>query len=259
MKIIIKLTFILMSINIFSQKIDSIRVNVDLTNYKEKANLNLKERYNYTLTKLDSLKILFEPYKVNTLTSYYVDSLVVKSIPKFTFKEDTKLCRKKNIVNYIDFNNIFENQYYNIYYDNRIVMNTMFIVDNKYSMINLSLIENDFKDPSYFGGLQGYLMKLQLERIGFVFMIKGIGDAYFISEDNKIFAIYNPDNNGNYDKMEINEFIGKVIGKKKLNLVLKGKHISTIHTDKLNKKGFFKKFFDNGYFDKNYNFLFNVY
>lgn len=259
MKIIFRFAVILISINMYCQGIDSIRVNVDLTNYKEKASLNLKDRYEYTLANLDSINFLFDFEKFISLTSYKIDSLDAISIPLFALKENTKLCSKKNIVNYINFNNIFENQYYNIYNNKRIILNTRFVEKDKRNISNFPLIEADFKNPSFFGGLHGYLMKLQLEKKGFVFMIKGFGDAYFIYEDNKIYAIYNPDNNGNFEKTEINEFIGKVIGKKKLNFVLKGKHISTIYTEKFNKNGFIKKVFNYRYFDKNYNFLFNIY
>lgn len=255
----LKLTFILISLNMYCQNIDTIRVNVDLTNYKAKVSLNLKDRYDYTLANLDSINFLFDFEKFISLTSYKIDSLDVISIPLFALKKNTKLCSKKNIVNYIDFNNIFENQYYNIYNNKSIILNTRFVEKDKRNISNFPLIEADFKDPTYIGGLHGYLMKLQFEGNRFVFMIDGFGDAYFTSEDNKIYAIYNPDNNGNYDKMEINEFIAKVIGKKKLNLVLKGKHISTIYTDKFDENGFVKKVFNYRYFDKNYNFLFNIY
>ena len=234
----------------YCQSFDSIKINVDLTSYKVKANLNLKERYKYTCDNLDSIKQIFNPNKFKFLISYKIDSLYIKSIPQFTIKKDAKICRRVNFINYINFENNFENQYFNIYLKDKLLMNTRYLQKKKSDIVNFSLIEYDFNNPGMYGGLHGYLIKLMLEKKFFIFMINGFGDTCFLFENNKIYAIYNPDNYGNFEKMEMNKFMSKIIGKKKLKLILKGISISTINTNSFNV---------NSYFDKNYSVLFNGY
>ncbi len=246
--IIKKISLILISFNIYSQS-DSIKLNINLTNYSEKANLNFNERYYYTYNNFDSIKQIFNPKEFKYLISYDIDSFHIKSIPQFEIKTNAKICRRENFINYINFENDFESQYFNIYLKDRLIMNTRYLLKEKSDIVDFSLIEYDFNNPIMYGGIHGFLMKLMLERKFFVFMIKGFGDTYFIYEKNKIFAIYNPDSNGNYEKKEINEYVGKVIGKRELKKILNGYSISTTQINNSIK---------NMYYNKNYNVFLKI-
>ena len=240
---------------VFCQTKDTIPIKLNLTEYINFAKENIQERYNFTLKNRELLKTYLDQDTSFLLTNYKLEDLKIISIPNFKLSKNTQICKKNNIINYINFNINPENQSYNIYLNDEIVCDEipMYKSDDKSDIMFYSLIGNDFKNPIRIGGAnRGYLMKLGLEKKYPTFMIDGIPpDTYFIIDSGIIYAITNPDNTGNYKKTEINEYFATFLGEDGLKKVLNNEFSTVFHQKMKRLKNETKhdpKFYNNLYY-----------
>ena len=192
-----------------------------------------------TVTEIyDFMRLLFamigEAYSYNT----------GRKMVKFSEEEITQNIfehfenQKINILKKINFSNDFQNQFFNIYFKDEIVFESRYINQdslNFNALINNSLTLDSFDDPTRIGHLKGYLLKLGLEKDFFAFFINGCPiDHMFIVDNGIVYAIFNPTSEGDYYKLEINEYFHKYYDKEFIY------HKKPSSCKKYKKKYFFK-------------------
>jgi hypothetical protein len=235
------LFFSLISFYCNSQTVDTITRKINFVEYNDIMKQNIKERSNYTLENKEEIQRICANDSVKLLLNYPIDTLyVVTSMPIFELKKNVVNNNKVNILKKINFSNNFHNQFSNIYYNDEIVFESIFIDQDSLSkhmaIISNSLILNSFDDHIRFGHLKGFLMKLELDRKYFTFFIQDCPlDHLFIVDSGIVYAVFNPRPNGSYEKMEINDYFLKKYNK---NFIY-------------NKKRLLRKRFKEKYFFKN--------
>ncbi|WP_130733141.1 hypothetical protein [Flavobacterium sp. J27] len=205
---IVILCFLAMNLN--SQN-TCYRIDFNKEEYSKVAYENLQTRYLYTLKVKDYLVNELKIDSMLLVTQYDLDSLKIYSIPKFKFNN---LNSKGNVLELIDFSNDFCSQKYFVYNNSKIVFDDNVSCDAKISGNNFdkylfSLISDDYSNPIRYGSLSGYIAKIDFNKFENLFFIKGLENVLFIVEENLVYAIYNIDNNGNYEKLEINKYFSK--------------------------------------------------
>lgn len=205
---IVILCFLTMNLN--SQN-TNYRIDFNKEEYSKVAHENLQTRYLYTLKVKDYLVNELKIDSMLLVTQYDLDSLRIYSIPKFKFNN---LNSKENVLELIDFSNDFCEQKYFVYnndkivFDDNISCNTK-ISSNNFDKYTYSLISDDYSNPIRYGSLSGYIAKIDFNKFENLFFIKGLENVFFIVEENLVYAIYNIDNNGNFEKLEINKYFSK--------------------------------------------------
>lgn len=240
-KVIISFLVLLFYTKSFCQNQIVIKINKE--KYTKEAVRNLQLRYYYTKDKIDSLQIIYPRPEFKYLTSYEFKDLHVISIPVFSINKEAVINDKINFINFIKFDQNYENQYYNVYRKNKMLMFTKYFDSKNPDLTVYSLVESNIENPVMYGSVEGFLMKLMLEKKYFVFKIQCFVDCYFIYDKKRIYAIHTPSNEGTYIKTEINEFMAKYIKEKRLKRIIENKPSSYFNknTDGPNIEKYFKE------------------
>jgi hypothetical protein len=193
-----------------SQNSKSIIIDSSISKYNDIAKNNMLERYKYTSENFENIRLTLNDSIKYVLSQYNFDEFQITSIPVFKLKKDFDLSRKNNTARFIDFKDDFYNQRINLYKNNKIIGDFIYLgkenQNNDMALLFYALLGDNFDYPLREDSLHGFLMKLQLETKYFVFFIDQLKDVIFIIKENKIYAITSPDNNGKYEEDEINYF-----------------------------------------------------
>jgi len=221
------------------QIVDTISCKINIKEYETVIKSNIIERSIYTKKNENKIQALYENDSVKLLTEYKFDSsYVVTSIPVFKLNKNIINNQKINILKKINFSNDFQNQFFNIYFKDKIVFESRYINQdslNFNALINNSLTLDSFDDPTRIGHLKGYLLKLRLEKDFFAFFINDCPiDHMFVVDNGIVYAIFNPTPEGDYYKLEINEYFHKYYDKEFIY------HKKPSSCKKYKKKYFFK-------------------
>lgn len=221
-RIVVCLVILITGISL-GQKKDTIEFKIDLKKLHAIAEENVKDRHKFTVEKQDSLVKVFELNPQLVLSRYQFEEFKITVIPVFELDKKVKLDNKINFLNYLTNKKKYNDLFYNGYVDDEIVLDD-FYVEYQYPpklgfILAYSLLGDNYSFPERIGGDRGFMMKLGLEKKYFAFYIKGLLPL-FIVENGIVYAITNPTNEGGYDKMEINEYMGTMVGENNLKRIL---------------------------------------
>ena len=229
---------------VYGQSKDSIVVNINFKEYLNFATRNAKDRYDFTKNNSEKTKLFTysEPYN---LTKHEFESFEITSIPIFKINTNLKIINKKNVVEFINFENNFTNQFFNVYVGENIVGDFRY-KEKKHTKYEISellgqgLFGDDYENPIRLGSNKGYMVILKMERKYPTFIIEQIRDTFFIIKNNGIFAVCNPDTKGGYQEYEINYFFGKILGYDKVQKIKKGQLFMSFKSDKIKEMSYYK-------------------
>ncbi len=212
---------ILSSSLLFCQTKDTVGFRIDMKRLHTIAEENAKDRHKFTVEKQDFITKNFTINSNFVLSRYKYNELELTVIPSLELIETAVINDKINILHYFKLKENVDNLSYNLYVEGKIVMDA---VVEEYSgkaqdLAFYVLIGDNFDNPVRLGNDMGYMMKLGLERNHFTFYIKGLSPL-FIVENGIVYAITNPTNEGGYDKMEINKYMGTMVGENNLKRIL---------------------------------------
>lgn len=194
----------------FSQKKDTITVDVSLKRYVELAQKDLEARYNYTksVKNAEDNRIYKDTFGCKFITDFKLQELQIKVTPQYSLSKDFEF--QGNVLRFIDFSPEKLNAVYSIY-------------DKYDTFLDVEFYSQEFKSfytALMFGCEVDCLMdsniqaihELRLQDKYFTFRLKNLSQVLFFIENGVGYAVTKPMLNGTYKKMEINEFFAKEIG-----------------------------------------------
>ncbi len=198
----------------FSQDLHIEKIKIE--EYKEKASSYINIKYNEVSKLPDSI---LSKYNINLVASQFIkEDLHIYSCPIFDLKKnDNDNLDSSDFLELIDFKNDFTSQIIKIYHNGKLICEHDMNIDyrnNFNSLFNeLDFISNSllvYKEEPVIGiadnELNIYSSKVELEKEGLLFFIRGINSSFFY-RDNDFYAVKIINTKNRNSKASFEEFL----------------------------------------------------